>query len=91
VYYKDFELKDRAFVEDCISIIEKSYTGTETLEIKRLDDETRKEETITLNYFKPFETKDKVYNKILIKVNKESKNEGDKMTGIEDMIQDEKP
>jgi hypothetical protein len=32
-YYRDFDDKSIAFVDECISLVERKYTGIETLEV----------------------------------------------------------
>jgi hypothetical protein len=64
-YYKDFDDKSVEFVEAGLQLIEKKFTGSETLEVT-VGETPEEEEKIKLSYFKSITSSSKVYNKILI-------------------------
>lgn len=69
-YYKDFDEKSVEFVDSSILLIEKRFTGSETLEVpvpgQDTDTPADDLEKVKLSYFKSIPSNSKVYNKVLI-------------------------
>ena len=66
-YYKDFDAKSADFVESSLKLIEKRFTGSETLEVPVPGQEGQEDpEKIKLTYFKSIPSNSKVYNKVLL-------------------------
>lgn len=51
-YYKDFDEKNKDFIEACIDFIEKRFTGIETLVVTEKNPISGEEEKIDLKYYK---------------------------------------
>lgn len=66
-YYRDFDQKSVDFVEQGLTLLEKRFTGSETLTVKTEKDPISKEqEEVKLSYFKSIPSNSKVYNKVLV-------------------------
>lgn len=75
MHFKDFDEKSVEFVEAGINMIEKRFTGTETLEVQAVDPitgellknhETGEPEKMKLSFYKSIPSQNKVYNKVLV-------------------------
>jgi hypothetical protein len=67
VYYKDFDEKSVAFVEEGLELIEKKFTGIETFEFEEIDPISKEKERVKMNYYRSIPTTSKIYNKVLIR------------------------
>lgn len=51
-YYKEFDEKSVDFITASIDLIEKKFTGIETMEVDRVDPITGETEKVKLNFYK---------------------------------------
>ncbi len=66
-YYRDFDQKSVEFVESGLSLLEKRFTGSESITVKvEKDPVTKEEEEVKLTYFRSIPSNSKVYNKVLV-------------------------